>query len=583
MCGILGIVAQSPVNQLLYDGLLLLQHRGQDAAGIVTSEGPMFHTWKGPGYVRDVFRTRNMRELHGNAGIAHCRYPTAGSAYSDLESQPFYVNSPFGVTLGHNGNLTNSEALKRELWELDFRHVNTNSDSEVLLNVLALELERAAQHHRLDPDAIFRAVAGVHRRCRGAYAVVAMIAGYGMLAFRDPFGIRPLIIGVGEAMGGREFVVASESVALEPLGFSVLRDVAPGEAIFVDHTGAFHARQCAQNPTLNPCIFEYVYLARPDSVIDGTSVYESRLRMGGALARKIRDIPEAQDIDVVIPIPDSSRPSALELANTLGKTYREGFVKNRYIGRTFIMPGQAMRTKSVRQKLNPIGMEFRDKVVLLVDDSIVRGTTSREIVQMARDAGARKVYFASASPPVRFPNVYGIDMPNQQELVATGRTEAEIALEIGADLLVYQELDALKEAVRDCNPLLADFEASCFDGKYITGDITLDYLSQLAAERHESRGQAEADLVEDALKAGDSRTKLPLVYVFVFAGSKVYGAPVTPLVNCESLQGLDLVAKTEGGAFHQQLEITGRGYGLAARRAPKMGPDVGVAVLRSEI
>jgi amidophosphoribosyltransferase len=499
MCGILGAVAHTPVNQLLYDGLLLLQHRGQDAAGIVTSDGPIFHTYKGPGYVRDVFRTRNMRELQGNTGIAHCRYPTAGSAFSDLESQPFYVNSPFGLTLGHNGNLTNSDALKRELWELDFRHVNTNSDSEVLLNVLALELERAAQHHRLDPDAIFRAVTGVHRRCRGAYAVVAMIAGYGMLAFRDPFGIRPLIIGANEGMGGPEYLVASESVALEPLGFSVLRDVAPGEAIFVDQAGGFHARQCADSPTLNPCIFEYVYLARPDSVIDGTSVYEARLRMGGALARQIRNIAQAQDIDVVIPIPDSSRPSALELANTLGKVYREGFVKNRYIGRTFIMPGQAMRRKSVRQKLNPIGMEFKDKVVLLVDDSIVRGTTSREIVQMARDAGARKVYFASASPPVRFPNVYGIDMPNQEELVATGRTEAEIAVEIGADLLVYQDLEALKEAVRDCNPALTNFEASCFDGHYITGDITADYLLHLATERDQSRGDGDAATGSESL------------------------------------------------------------------------------------
>jgi len=329
MCGILGAVAHTPVNQLLYDGLLLLQHRGQDAAGIATSEGHVFHVWKGPGYVRDVFRTRNMRELNGNAGIGHCRYPTAGSAFSDLESQPFYVNSPFGITLGHNGNLTNSEALKRELFQLDFRHVNTNSDSEVLLNVLALELERAAQHHRLDPNAIFKAVAGVHRRCRGAYAVVAMIAGYGMLAFRDPYGIRPLIIGKNEAMGGTEYLAASESVALEPLGFSVLRDVAPGEAIFVGQSGDFHARQCADNPSLNPCIFEYVYLARPDSVMDGASVYESRLNMGGELARKIRTIPQARDIDVVIPIPDSSRPSALELANTLGLKYREGFVKNR--------------------------------------------------------------------------------------------------------------------------------------------------------------------------------------------------------------------------------------------------------------
>jgi amidophosphoribosyltransferase len=502
MCGIVGLVAHTPVNQLLYDSLLLLQHRGQDAAGIVTSEGPIFHMYKGPGLVQNVFRTRNMRDLTGAAGIGHCRYPTAGSAFSELESQPFYVNSPFGVTLGHNGNLTNSEELKRELFQLDFRHVNTNSDSEVLLNVLALELERAAQHHRLDPDAIFKAVAGVHKRCRGAYAVVAMIAGYGMLAFRDPYGIRPLIVGTNEQMGGTEYIVASESVAIEPLGFHVLRDVAPGEAIFVDNTGKFHARQCADKPSLNPCIFEFVYLARPDSVIDGTSVYEARLNMGGALAEKIRRMPEAQDIDVVIPIPDSSRPSALELANTLGLKYREGFVKNRYIGRTFIMPGQAMRTKSVRQKLNPVGIEFKDKVVLLVDDSIVRGTTSREIVMMAREAGAKKVYFASASPPVRYPNVYGIDMPNQHELVATGRTEAEIAVEIGADLLIYQDLDALKEAVRAANPKLVNFEASCFDGKYITGDITADYLSHLAVERDEARGQSEADLLEEEKQPG---------------------------------------------------------------------------------
>ncbi|MBA3504960.1 MAG: amidophosphoribosyltransferase, partial [Betaproteobacteria bacterium] len=433
---------------------------------------------------------------------AHCRYPTAGSAFSEGESQPFYVNSPFGVTLGHNGNLTNSEELKRELFQLDFRHVNTNSDSEVLLNVLALELERAAQHHRLDPDAIFRAVAGVHKRCRGAYAVVAMIAGYGMLAFRDPFGIRPLIVGKNEQMGGTEYIVASESVGIEPLGFQVLRDVAPGEAIFVDLTGNFHARQCAEHPSLNPCIFEIVYLARPDSVIDGVSVYEARLRMGAALAEKIRPMPEAQDIDVVIPIPDSSRPSALELANRLGLKYREGFVKNRYIGRTFIMPGQAMRQKSVRQKLNPVGVEFRDKVVLLVDDSIVRGTTSREIVQMARESGARKVYFASASPPVRYPNVYGIDMPNQRELVATGRSEAEIAREIGADLLIYQDLAALEAAIRAVNPALTNFDASCFDGHYITGDVTHDYLRALAVERDEARGIAEADLLEEEKAAG---------------------------------------------------------------------------------
>jgi amidophosphoribosyltransferase len=496
MCGIVGIVGHTPVNQLLYDGLLLLQHRGQDAAGIVTSEGATFHMHKGSGYVRDVFRTRNMRDLKGNLGIGHCRYPTAGSASSDLESQPFYVNSPFGITLAHNGNLTNSEALKRELFQLDFRHVNTNSDSEVLLNVFALELERAAHHARLDANAIFTAVAGVHRRCRGAYAIVAIVAGYGLVAFRDPFGIRPLIVGANAAMGGSEYIVASESVALEALGFSVLRDVAPGEAIYIDQTGHFQARQCAARPVLAPCIFEFVYLARPDSMIDGTSVYEARLHMGEQLAKKIRGMPEAADIDVVIPIPDSSRPSALQLANTLGLTYREGFVKNRYVGRTFIMPGQALRKRSVRQKLNTIGMEFKGKVVLLVDDSIVRGTTSREIVQMAREAGARKVYFASASPPVRYPNVYGIDMPNQRELVAAGRSEAEVAAEIGADLLIYQDLEALKAAVRATNPRLTEFEASCFDGRYVTGDVTADYLSQLACERDVTRGDADADLAD---------------------------------------------------------------------------------------
>ncbi len=493
MCGIVGAVSHAPVNQLLYDGLMLLQHRGQDAAGIVTSEGNVFHMYKAQGYVRDVFRTRNMRELTGAAGIGHCRYPTAGSAFSDLETQPFYVNAPFGITLGHNGNVTNSEALKRELFQLDFRHVNTNSDSEVLLNVLALELERSAQHHRLDPDAIFRAVAGVHRRCRGAYAIVAMIAGYGMLAFRDPFGIRPLIVGVNETLAGPEYMVASESVALEACGFRVLRDLEPGEAVYVDFAGTMHARQCADAPRLVPCIFEYVYLARPDSVIDGTSVYESRIHMGAELAKRLRAMPDVRDIDVVIPIPDSSRPSAMQLAGDLGLTYREGFVKSRYVGRTFIMPGQGMRRKSVRQKLNPIGMEFEGKVVLLVDDSIVRGTTSREIVQMARDAGARKVYFASASPPVRYPNVYGIDMPNQAELVAHGRSEDEVANEIGADRLIYQDLAALKAAVRAANPRLGEFEASCFDGRYVTGDVTPEYLQQLAGARHEGRGEPMRD------------------------------------------------------------------------------------------
>src|SRR5690348_2464387 len=503
MCGIVGVVAKNSVNQLLYDGLMVLQHRGQDAAGIVTAEGPTFHMHKGPGMVRDVFRTRNMRMLAGFSGIAHTRYPTAGSAWSAAESQPFYVNSPFGIVLGHNGNLTNTEQLKQELFRQDLRHVNTNSDSEVLLNVLAHELQEKATNYKLDPATIFAAVSNVYRRCRGAYAVVAMIAGYGMLAFGDAHGIRPLVFGRVETEQGYEYMVASESVALDALGFQVMRDVAPGEAIFIDQDGTFYSLQCAPNATLNPCIFEVVYLARPDSVIDGISVYETRLRMGLSLAEKISRQYRHLDIEVVIPIPDSSRPAAMELSKQLNLPYREGFIKNRYIGRTFIMPGQGMRRKSVRQKLNAIGMEFKDKVVLLVDDSIVRGTTSREIVQMARDAGARKVYFASASPPVRFPNVYGIDMPNQDELVATGRTVAEVAGEIGADLLVYQELDALKDAVRDGNPRLVDFEASCFDGLYITGDITPQYLSQLAAERNQARGEADADLVEDARATAD--------------------------------------------------------------------------------
>ncbi|HZP91257.1 MAG TPA: amidophosphoribosyltransferase, partial [Burkholderiales bacterium] len=411
MCGILGVVARSPVNQVLYDGLLVLQHRGQDAAGIVTADGSRFQMHKGGGLVRDVFRTRDMRNLVGTLGIAHCRYPTAGSATSYAEAQPLYVNSPFGIVLAHNGNLTNAEELKRELFRQDLRHVNTNSDSEVLLNVLAHELQEAATGYRLDPPTIFEAVVGVHRRCRGAYACVAMIAGYGLLAFRDPFGIRPLVVGVSRTEKGPEYLVASESVALDALGFELVRDVAPGEAIFIDLDGNFYSRQCAANPQHYPCIFEYVYLARPDSVIDGISVYETRMRMGGSLAEKIKREHRDLDIDVVIPIPDSSRPAAMELADGLGLAYREGFIKNRYIGRTFIMPGQEVRTKSVRQKLNAIGMEFEGKNVLLVDDSIVRGTTSREIVQMAREAGARKVFFASAAPPVRYPNVYGIDMP----------------------------------------------------------------------------------------------------------------------------------------------------------------------------
>jgi amidophosphoribosyltransferase len=489
MCGILGVVSKSPANQILYDGLLVLQHRGQDAAGIVTREGNTFHLHKGNGQVGDVFRTRNMRSLLGNMGIGHVRYPTAGCS-SSAEAQPFYVNSPFGIVLGHNGNLTNAEQLKKELFRQDLRHVNTSSDSEVLLNVLAHELQEAASGHSLDRASIFAAVAGVHRRCRGAYAVVAMIAGYGLLAFRDPHGIRPLVVGSCTTPQGVDYLVASESVALDVLGFKLLRDVAPGEAIFIDDAGSLYCQQCASKTSLNPCIFEYVYLARPDSVIDGASVYETRLRMGENLADKIRRVLPQLDIDVVIPIPDTSRPSALQLANQLGLAYREGFIKNRYIGRTFIMPGQALRKKSVRQKLNAIGIEFQGKNVLLVDDSIVRGTTSREIVQMAREAGANKVYFASAAPPVRFPNVYGIDMPTRQELLATGRTDEQIAHEIGADAVIYQDLDALIDAVRKVNPAITRFETSCFDGNYITGDITPEYLAAVENARCEASHQS---------------------------------------------------------------------------------------------
>jgi len=487
MCGIVGVVAKTPVNQLLYDGLQVLQHRGQDAAGIATAEESRFHMHKGSGFVRDVFRTRNMRSLPGNWGIAHCRYPTAGSAFNSAEAQPFYVNSPFGIMLAHNGNLTNADDLKRDMFLQDLRHINTNSDSEVLLNVLAHELQAAATRYQLDEDTVFKAVAGVHRRCRGAYAVVAMIAGLGLVAFRDPYGIRPLIIGRNITDEGPEYLVASESVALDTLGFQVLRDVMPGEAVLVTTDGTFHSRECADRTVHAPCIFEFVYLARPDSLIDGISVYESRVKMGEYLAAKIHRTMPHLKVDAVIPIPDSSRPAAMELASRLNLPYREGFVKNRYIGRTFIMPGQAVRRKSVRQKLNTIAQEFRGKNVLLVDDSIVRGTTSREIVQMAREAGSRKVYFASAAPPVRYPNVYGIDMPTRKELIASDRSDEDIRREIGADALIYQDLDALKAAVRDCNPSIGSYETSCFDGRYITGDVTPEYLFSVETQRNGSK------------------------------------------------------------------------------------------------
>ncbi len=484
MCGVVGTISHQPVNQLLYDALLLLQHRGQDAAGIATMHGNSFAMHKANGLVRDVFRTRNMRSLVGNAGIGQVRYPTAGSASSEEEAQPFYVSAPFGIILAHNGNLTNAPILRSEMAYRDRRHINTNSDTEVLLNVLADELQKETNSAALDDDSIFKAVVGLNKRVKGSYAVVALIAGFGLLAFRDPFGIRPLCIGQIDTPQGPEWMLASESVALEGLGFTVVRDVQPGEAIYIDMDGNFHSRQCASNASLNPCIFEYVYLARPDSTIDGVTVYNVRMRMGDYLAEKIRAEADVSKIDVVMPIPDSSRPAAMQVAKRLGISYREGFFKNRYIGRTFIMPGQAVRKKSVRQKLNAMRIEFKDKTVLIVDDSIVRGTTSYEIVQMARESGAKKVIFASAAPPVRFPNVYGIDMPTRSELVAYGRTHDEINQLIGADQLIYQSVEDMKKAVQDINPSIKNFESSCFDGVYISGDITEAYLDALEAARN---------------------------------------------------------------------------------------------------
>jgi amidophosphoribosyltransferase len=483
MCGIVGVISKTPVNQLIYDALLLLQHRGQDAAGIVTMQGTKCFMHKARGMVRDVFRTRNMRALPGTVGLGQVRYPTAGNAYSEEEAQPFYVNAPFGIVLVHNGNLTNAQALKQELFDIDRRHINTESDTEVLINVLAHELERSARDLPLTPEAVFNAVGAVHRRIKGSYAVVALIAGYGLLAFRDPFGIRPLCFGEAQTAEGMEIMVASETVALEGTGHKVVRDVAPGEAIFIDLEGRIHAKQCADQPTLNPCMFEFVYLARPDSVMDGISVYQARLNMGETLAQRVISTMPPNEIDVVIPIPESSRPSAMQLAHKIGKPYREGFVKNRYVGRTFIMPGQGVRKKSVRQKLNAIASEFRGRNVLLVDDSIVRGTTSKEIVQMAREAGARKVYMASAAPPVRFPNVYGIDMPTKSELIAHNRSVEEIREFIGADALIYQDVDAMKRVVKALNPKLVGFEASCFDGVYITGDVSAEDFAAIETQR----------------------------------------------------------------------------------------------------
>ncbi|RUR71195.1 amidophosphoribosyltransferase [Variovorax guangxiensis] len=480
MCGIVGVVSNAPVNQLLYDALLLLQHRGQDAAGIVTLQERKFFMHKAKGMVRDVFRTRNMRALPGSVGLGQVRYPTAGNAYSEEEAQPFYVNAPFGIVLVHNGNLTNAHALRSELFSTDHRHTNTESDSEVLLNVLAHELERASRGVPLHPAEVFAAVKSMHKRLRGSYAVVSLIAGHGLLAFRDPYGIRPLCM--GRSADGT-VMVASESVALEGSGHTFERNINPGEAVFIDLEGKVHSMQCAESPTLNPCIFEFVYLARPDSVLDGISVYQARLNLGETLAKRVVSTVPPNQIDVIIPIPESSRPSATQLAHLLGVPYREGFVKNRYVGRTFIMPGQGVRKKSVRQKLNVIGSEFKGRNVLLVDDSIVRGTTSREIVQMARDAGARKVYLASAAPPVRYPNVYGIDMPTKDELVAHDRTVEEIRELIGCDALIYQDVDAMKRAIGSLNGKLDGFDASCFDGVYVTGDIDTDAITRMNGNR----------------------------------------------------------------------------------------------------
>ena len=507
MCGIIGILGPGAVNQALYDGLTIVQHRGQDAAGIITSDGDRVYLRKDNGLVRDVFHTRHMLQLKGTMGVGHARYPTAGCD-SRAEAQPFYVNSPFGIALGHNGTLTNAAALREELFRQDLRQLNTSSDSEILLNVFAHELRAAIgeARTRAAPEDLFNAVGGVFKRCQGAFAVVVMVVGVGILAFRDPHGIRPLVYGTKAPGGGYDddydgdfraaddgnstdkpsHMFASESVALDVLGYRLERDVKPGEAMLVDLSGKVHRKICAAAPSHSPCIFEYVYLARPDSILDGIAVYKTRMNMGEKLAHRLKQKWHDHDIDVVIPVPDTSRTAAVEMGRVLKLPYREGFIKNRYIGRTFIMPGQAARRQSVRQKLNPIASEFRGKNVLLVDDSIVRGTTSRKIIQLARQSGAKKVYFASAAPPVRFPNVYGIDMPSSSEFIAHNRNTEQICQEIGADKLIYQKLDDLIAAVAECNPTIKNFDASCFNGNYITGDITKEYLQKVDKERNDT-------------------------------------------------------------------------------------------------
>jgi amidophosphoribosyltransferase len=483
MCGIVGIVSSQPANQQVYDALLLLQHRGQDSTGIATADGSTFYSHKAKGQVREAYRTRDMRGLLGNMGLGHVRYATKGTATNEQEAQPFYVNAPYGITLIHNGNLTNTRELTRELFDIDRRHLNTTSDTELLVNVLAHELQAQVSGLDLDPDQVFNAVSRVHERVEGSYAAIALIAGHGLLAFRDPFGIRPLILGKRSAgLVGDEWIVASESLVLESAGYEVVRDVAPGEAVFITRGGEMFTRQCSPNPRLIPCSFEYVYLARPDSIMNGISVYDARLRLGDRLADTIAQYTPMGDIDVVMPIPDSSRPAAMQVAQKLGIEYREGFYKNRYVGRTFIMPGQEERKKSVKQKLNAMGSEFRGKNILIVDDSIVRGTTSKEIVQMARDAGANKVTFTSAAPPVRFPHVYGINMPSRQELVAHGRRIPEIATELGADYLIYQEVADMQAAIIEGSDV-TELEMSCFTGDYVTGTVSPEYLAWVEANQ----------------------------------------------------------------------------------------------------
>jgi amidophosphoribosyltransferase len=489
MCGIVGILSttKKDVSLYIYDALTIIQHRGQDAAGITTANKGRFYMRKGNGLVRNVFRTKHMEKLIGDMGIGHVRYPTAGSS-SEAEAQPFYVNSPYGIAFAHNGNLTNAESLASELFEQDLRHINTNSDSEILLNILASEIAEE-QKHRINENDIFNAVTKLHKRVKGAYAAIGMIPGYGIFGFRDPHGIRPLILGERTTKNGTKYMLASESVGLTALGFKITRDVEPGEAIVIDRKGNVHSQQCSDNSVLSPCIFEFVYFARPDSIIDKISVYKSRLRMGERLAIKIKSEWQYEEIDVVMPIPDTSRTSALQVANELNLKYREGFIRNRYIARTFIMPGQKQRKKSVRQKLSAIELEFKDKNVLLVDDSIVRGTTSQEIVQMARAAGAKKVFFASAAPPVRYPNVYGIDMASKNEFVAHNKTTEEVCQTIGADKLIYQNLDDLIWSVQQGNPNIKSFDCSCFDGNYLTKDIDEPYLDNLEAQRSDNAKQ----------------------------------------------------------------------------------------------